>query len=175
MTSTISDSSINDVLKGLSETVLTDKEAYEIIQELAAPIVGDLQQNAPEKTGAVMRSIRVFRGSKDPYKRVQIGPQNVKGGGPDAGNAAHLTEWGTDERVMLKGLRAGNITQNTMEPYKGPSFYRPYRGKSTGRVQPMNWIQQVFERVKDRTKAKGADLMVQAVIDKAKEKGFKVT
>jgi len=174
MTATVNRSGLNALETALRELDINNAESLEILQTVAAPVVADMQSSAPNKTGATMRSIRVYRQAKSPYRKIQIGPMYVKGGGPDAGNAAHLTEFGTAERVMKKGLRAGGITQKTMEPFAGPNFFRPYAGKPLGRVQSKAWIYNVFIRQKSAVLATGKALLLHAIEQKAKQKGFKV-
>jgi hypothetical protein len=173
MSAVISKNGLNQLETALRDLNITDAESINILQTIAAPIVTDLQTSAPNKTGATMRSIRVYRQAKSPYRKIQIGPMYVKGGGPDAGNAAHLSEFGTAERTQKKGLRAGGITQKTMEPFKGPNFFRPYAGKPLGRVQAKQWILNVYKRQQSAAQSTGNQMLLAAIDKKAKQQGFK--
>lgn len=171
MVATVSAIDLNDVERALTNTALTDKEQFEIVKAMAVPVVQGLQQNAPVNTGKVQRSIRVFRSAKNPYGNVQVGPMYIKGGGPDAGNAAHLTEFGTDDRTMKTGLKYGKLVAKTLEPFKGPPEFAPYAGKKLGRVQSREWIMRTYTQVKDVSLGIADKLITDKVTEKAKNNG----
>lgn len=161
-----------EVVKALQATMLNDKEQFDVLKQMCAPVVQQLQATAPMKTGKVKRSIRVYRSAKNPYSQAQVGPQYIKGGGPDAGNAAHFTEFGTADRQMHTGLKNGKLVSGTLEPFKGPPQFAPYAGKKLGRVQSIEWIQQAYQSIKDTSLSIGEKQILEKIKNKAKQNGI---
>ena len=121
--------------------VLSDDEIKKILTTAAQPLINEMKTRAPKNTGSLADSISVWNARKTPY-RVWVGPSYKIGNG---GRHAHLVEYGTVERVMKKGLRAGNITQGTMQVFKGPSYFRPFAGKSVGIMPAQPFIRNSVE------------------------------
>lgn len=123
-------SNVANVMKGLSKGILTDKQIQYVMTRGAQPLANQMQANynaidASDGTVALQFDIKPSR------KKVNIvyAGVNKKSKGYQL---THLLEYGSVERVMKKGLRAGNITQKTMSKYKGFGAFTPKAGKSTG-------------------------------------------
>lgn len=163
---------VNDVQSSLINTAFSDKETYTVVKAIANPIVDQLKTNAPTDEGNVRRSIQIFRSKKDPYRKVQIGPKYIKGGGPIAGNAAHFTEFGTVERTMKEGLRYG-VVKGTLEKFAGPPQFTPYKGKKLGRVQSKEWVYKTYIQTEPQSFATADKMITELLEDKKRKNGLK--
>jgi len=150
---------INDVasaLNGLSWKGIDEKTGEKILKMVAAPLIDEMKARAPIKEGKLRESITVWSGKRRPY-RVYVGPNyrwwGLRKGGRGVrfgkgGSIAHIIEYGTVNRVMQKGLRAGGITDVTMQKFKGPPQFAPYKGKSTGVVAARPFIRPALAATK---------------------------
>jgi len=133
----------------LQRLVLTGEELLPNIRGAAAQMVEAVRNATPVDTGRLRESIGFIDRSKSKSRTkwragVIIGARNY---GSFRGMGAHafLVEFGTAERVMLKGLRPGGITQKSMEKYSGHGAYTPRAGKSTGQVVGRRFMQKTFD------------------------------
>lgn len=106
------------------------------LQTAATPVINNLQQkyDAYDKTDGGGNLMVVFNAKPSRSRRgvIIIGPDRKRSKG---WQLLHLIEYGSVARYMKKGLRAGGITQKTMQPYKlpkAPATFKPYKGKYTG-------------------------------------------
>jgi HK97 gp10 family phage protein len=136
-----------EVAKALLNTRdgLNAKQLQEMLTKAAQPLIDEMKKQAPKNTGALAQSITVWSSRKNPY-RVWVGPSYKLGVG---GRHAHLVEYGTAERVMKQGLRAGGITQSTMKPFAGPPKFAPYAGKRVGVMPAQPFIRTSVAMAKD--------------------------
>lgn len=126
----------------INNSALTDA-----VEDGAQVLVTAMQEdyNKIDKTGIggdiniVINAIR----SKKTKNRVIVGPDRKASRG---WQLSHILEYGTVERYMKKGLRAGNITQKTMRPFQGPNYFRPYAGKYTGVMPARSFIRTAVDR-----------------------------
>lgn len=157
----------NSVAKSLRDIKIENGEILTILGQEAKPMISELKAQAPVDDGGLRDSITLWPSNKKPG-RIWIGPGI-------GGAHAHLVEYGTVSREMTKGLRAGGITQKTMQAFKGPSFFRPYKGKSTGVMPANNFIQRSLDNVKDRVSNGIVKSMTDYFIAQSKKEGFKTT
>lgn len=150
--------------------VLRDDEIKKLLTQAAQPLINEMRTRAPKDKGALARSIDVWNARKTPY-RVWVGPSYKLGQG---GRHAHLVEYGTAERVMKKGLRAGNITQATMQVFRGPSYFRPFAGKRVGVMPAQPFIRNSVQATGDQVKQNIHNAVSMLIFSRAKQQGFKV-
>jgi len=157
-------------LEAMAGQGLVKRDIDTILINAAQPLIDEMKARVPVDTGRLRNSITVWSARKNPY-RVYVGPSYKLGGG---GRVAHILEYGTVERVMTKGLRAGGITQSTMERFKGPSEFAPYKGKSTGVVMARPFIRPAVEAASDLVIRNLQHNILVNLATRAKKLGFKV-
>lgn len=168
---------VDAVIAGLQNVAPTDKQKFEILSQLAVPLIDKIRSLLPFKTGRLYRSIQMFRSKRDTYGKIWIGPRYLSGQHSDsneAGNHAHLVEYGTQERVMKEGLIYGDTARSTYQKFKGPWYFKPYAGKSTGLVSGIHFMQVAFDSMKEYLFQKGSAMLAEAVALNAKKEGFQV-
>ena len=141
-----------------------------ILINAAQPLIDEMKARVPVDTGRLRNSITVWSAKKNPY-RVYVGPSYKLGGG---GRVAHILEYGTVERVMAKGLRAGGITQSTMQVFQGPRKFAPYKGKRLGAVVARPFIRPAVEAVNDVVVRNLQQNILANLAMRAEKLGFKV-
>lgn len=158
-------------LESLAGTgAITTKDINKVLMDAAQPLIADMKSRAPKDTGRLANSITVWSAKRRPY-RVYVGPSYKLWAG---GRIAHIIEYGTVERFMKKGLRAGGITQSTMEPFKGKPEWVPYKGKSTGVVPARPFIRPAVEATQTQVIERLRNNMLVVIANKAKKAGLKV-
>jgi HK97 gp10 family phage protein len=142
-----------------------------ILKKAAKPMIEAMKAKAPEKTGRLKDSITVWSAKKRPY-RVYVGPSYKLWNG--GGRIAHIIEFGTVSRTMLKGLRAGGITQSTMQPFAGPPMFAPYKGKKLGAVAARPFIRPAVEATSNQVIENIKIAMMPYLLKQALQKGLVV-
>ena len=151
----------------------------EAVKQAAIPIVNQLKQNyaAHSVTGALVESIMAFqrkKNGKGPYYAYYIGPRYTGGGtkGSKAvvrygGNAAHLLEYGTEERYRANKAGGGVAIRGKV----GRKYItRMYGAKiSTGKVAPLGIIRRTKDEMESKT-IKNLEINVTRALDKIFEK-----
>lgn len=126
-----------------------DSEFQNIISKIAYVLAGEMQDQAPLKTGILRDSIGRFKSKKNIYF-MWVGPTYTnkrsynKGFG---GNHAHLVEYGTKERYMKKGLLPGGFTResNGEKKFTGKSNSKPFAGKNVGAMTANPFIRRTYD------------------------------
>lgn len=169
-------SGVEDVTLALQNLQVPDKTVYEILSMRIAPrLIDSIRQLVPKKTGRLLRSIQMFRSKRDAYRRIWVGPRYTGNfSSPDAGNHAHLLEFGTEEREMKVGLIYGDTVRKTFKKFRGPWFFKPFAGKPTGKVTGIHFMQQALDQNKQWIIQEGQAAMEEAFAEEAKKKGFDI-
>ena len=167
-------SGVEDITLALQNLNVPDKAIFDILSMRIAPrLIDSIRTLVPKKTGALLRSIQMFRSKRDAYRRIWVGPRYTGNwSSPDAGNHAHLVEFGTAERQMKVGLIYGDTAKSTYKKFAGPWFYKPFKGKSTGKVTGLEFMQRALEQNKQWVIAEGQAAMAEALLNEAKRKGL---
>ena len=157
-------------LEAMAGNGLIRKDVEKVLTESAQPLINSMKAKVPVDTGRLRESITVWSAKRNPY-RVYVGPSyRIYNGG----RIAHILEYGTVERVMKKGLRAGNITQTTMQKFKGPPIFVPYKGKRLGAVVARPFIRPAVEETRSEVSEKLKVNVLDIVQQKAIKLGFEI-
>lgn len=157
-------------LESMAGEGLVRKDVDNVLKESAQPLIDAMKAKVPVDTGRLRESITVWSAKRRPY-RVYVGPSYKI---YDGGRIAHILEYGTVERVMKKGLRAGGITQTTMQKFEGPPIFAPYKGKKTGVVMARPFIRPAVDAVGDIVSERLKNNVLELVTLKARKLGFEV-
>lgn len=132
----------------LKKVVFTGKELYPVVRKASEEMVSGIKSNIPIHTGNLRDSIGFIersktKGIRDNQAKVLIGARTYGG---SKGYHMSLLEKGTMQREMKKDLIDGVTSRkNNFEKFKGPGFFMPHKGKSTGKVEPRKWMQKAFD------------------------------
>lgn len=157
-------------LESMAGEGLVRADVDNVLKESAQPLIDAMKSKVPVDTGMLRQSISVWSAKRRPY-RVYVGPSYKIF---DGGRIAHIIEYGTVERVMKKGLRAGVITQTTMQKFAGPPIFAPYKGKRTGVVSARPFIRPAVASTSEEISNRLKQNVLELVTLKARKLGFEV-
>jgi len=165
---------VNTMAKNLGETKISGEDLYKALATSVQPMINGIRNNIPVHTGNLRESVGLIERNKGKSKgkdwaNIMIGARTYGG---YKGYHASLLEKGTDERIMTKGLRAGDITQKTMQPFAGKWWMKPEAGKSTGKITGRRWMQKGFDEHKEEVFKLSRTLLLELANTELKKKGL---
>lgn len=172
---------VDELVQTLSNNGLeiASQDIDAIMTEAAKPIVSKIKSNYKQakhiKTGALVDSISIFKGSKRSrvYDRYTyyIGPRySTKNSLSAGGNAAHLLEWGTNARHkadIKKGGYAGKGTGRNRKQIYGAKIH-------LGGVKGSGVLRRSYDEIRGATESFLSINLTKLIINAAQQKGFKI-
>lgn len=165
---------VDEMVKKLSDIEFKGDDIYDVIRVASTPMVDAIRNSIPIHTGNLRRSIDFIERSrrKGKFKNAATVIIGARTYGGFKGLHASVLEKGTNERKMTRGLRAGDITQKTMEHYKGPWFFKPFKGKSTGKIEGRLFMAKGFDATINQVWNNSKDGLLKLANKELKAKGL---